>query len=66
MIANDFDDINDISCYEMEMNFNALDKLVSAGNKIIGGLNNFFKNPKVKESDNKIDPMREEPKGPLK
>ncbi|HAT7071957.1 TPA: hypothetical protein JAN90_04045 [Legionella pneumophila] len=66
MIANDFDDINDISCYEMEMNFNALDKLVSAGNKIIGGLNNFFKKPKEKEADIKIEPMREEIKRPLK
>ncbi|HHF7365946.1 TPA: hypothetical protein ACPSKY_001050 [Legionella bozemanae] len=56
MIVNDFNDINTVRCYEMEMemDFSLLDKLFSAGNTLIGGLNNFFKKQKEKEPDNKI------------
>ncbi|KTC87044.1 hypothetical protein [Legionella brunensis] len=64
MMVKDFDDINAISCYEMEMDFSVLDKLVSAGNTIIGGLNNFFKKQKGKESEQKPGALSAEPKFP--
>ncbi|CAM2753293.1 Uncharacterised protein [Legionella steigerwaltii] len=55
MMVNDFNDINTVRCYEMEMDFSFIDKLVSAGNSLIGGLNNFFK--KKKEPDIQIENM---------
>ncbi|KTD23415.1 Uncharacterised protein [Legionella lansingensis] len=61
MIVNDFNDINAVNCYEMEMDFSFIDKLVSAGNTIIGGLNNFFKKQTEKEPDSKIGNL---PSGP--
>lgn len=62
MIVNDFNDINTVRCYEMEMDFSLIDKLFSAGNTIIGGLNNFFK--KQKESYSKTESLIEKPNGP--
>ncbi|HAZ7573086.1 hypothetical protein OQJ02_06335 [Legionella sp. PATHC032] len=51
MIFNDFKDINDISCHQMELDVNFLDKLVSVSNTIIGGISNFFKNEKQQQPD---------------
>lgn len=51
MIFNDFKDINDISCHQMELDVNFLDKLVSVSNTIIGGISNFFKNEKQQRPD---------------
>ncbi|WP_454782276.1 hypothetical protein [Legionella sp. WA2022007384] len=57
MVVNDFNDINTVRTFEMEMDFNFIDKLVSAGNKIVGGINNFFRKPKETHSktDNSIE-----------
>lgn len=62
MMTNDFNDINTVKCYEMEMDFSFIDKLVSAGNKVVGGLNNFFK--KKKEPDMQIKSMTVSPMVP--
>ncbi|BCA96431.1 hypothetical protein TUM19329_27920 [Legionella antarctica] len=51
MIVNDFDDINSVRCFEMEMDTSVIDKLFNATNKIIGGVNNFFKKRKDKEPE---------------
>ncbi|QLZ70516.1 hypothetical protein FOLKNPGA_03330 [Legionella sp. PC1000] len=64
MIVNDFNDINLLRCYEMEMDFSLLDKLFSAGNTFIGGLNNFFKKQKEKEPERDIGSLTEKLNNP--
>ncbi|MGQ3889296.1 hypothetical protein ACQUW5_09720 [Legionella sp. CNM-1927-20] len=59
MIVKDFNDINILKCFEMEMDFSFIDKLFSASNTIIGGLNNFFKKQKEEEPDSKIGSLSE-------
>ena len=66
MIGNDFNDINTVRCFEMEMDSSFSNKLISAGNTIIGGLNNFFKPRKEKEKEHKsqIESLPEKFDGP--
>ncbi|KTD71880.1 hypothetical protein [Legionella tucsonensis] len=64
MIVNDFNNINTVRCFEMEMDFSMLDKLFSAGNTLIGGLNNFFKKQKEKVPDSHIGILAEKPNSP--
>ena len=59
MIHNDFNDINTVKCYEMEMDFSFKGKLFSAGNTILGGINSFFKNEKEKEPE--YENLRDKP-----
>ncbi|WP_454784602.1 hypothetical protein [Legionella sp. WA2024007413] len=58
MIVRDFNDINTVGCFEMEMDSSLIDKLFSAGNTLVGGLNNFFK--KQKENHSKTDNLIEQ------
>lgn len=46
MIVNDFDDINTVRSFEMEMDLSFIDKIFSAGNTLLGGIHNFFKKKK--------------------
>lgn len=63
MIVNDFDDVNTIKSFEMEMDLSVIDKLVSAKNTILGGINNFFNKKNEKDSDNHTKNLNEKRSG---